>query len=177
LRHVEANHGGAAPELMRCVEDLTNCGGSTPSFRRSVDAGSVGGGSASAWRLAYVDASTFLSVHSPVKRLCVKRKATYPVFICGEGNKQQRLSRGKSRMKKKIPEPTPIKKADVEIVHGTPDMQIVHSTPFVLEEPKQSYFQLEFAEHQSLLLLGHLAPAWLVHIERIHVVYQPLWKA
>jgi hypothetical protein len=52
----------------------------------------------------------------------------------------------------------------------------IHATPFVFEEPKTSYFELPFAERQELLSLGPLASARLLHIEKVHVVYQPLWK-
>jgi hypothetical protein len=51
-----------------------------------------------------------------------------------------------------------------------------HQTPFVFEEPKPSYFQLDYSERQALLLLGPLAPSRLAHIERVFVVYQPLSK-
>jgi hypothetical protein len=50
---------------------------------------------------------------------------------------------------------------------------MVHGTPFVFEEPKASYFLLGFGVRQALLALGPLAPERLVHIEQVHVVYQP----
>jgi hypothetical protein len=49
-------------------------------------------------------------------------------------------------------------------------------TPFIFEEPKWTYFKLEIVEWQALLLLGPMAPQWLTHIERVHVVHPPLFK-
>jgi hypothetical protein len=47
-------------------------------------------------------------------------------------------------------------------------------TPFVFEQPKPTYYLLDMTERDALLSLGPMAPARLVHIERIHVVFQSL---
>jgi hypothetical protein len=49
-------------------------------------------------------------------------------------------------------------------------------TPFIFEEPKRTYFELDFAKRQVLFLLGPMAPQWLNYIERVHVVHQSLFK-
>jgi hypothetical protein len=49
-------------------------------------------------------------------------------------------------------------------------------TPFVFEEPKPSYYQLDMTERDALLSLGPMAPARLVYIETIHVVFQSYLK-
>jgi len=56
---------------------------------------------------------------------------------------------------------------------GTPEDS---STPFVFEEPKPSYFLLDYTEKEKLLAMGPLAIKRLVYIERIHVVIQSVSK-
>jgi hypothetical protein len=53
-----------------------------------------------------------------------------------------------------------------------PPLPSQNETPFIFEEPKKSYFLLGHAERAQLLSLGPLAPRWLDHMERIHVIVQ-----
>ena len=53
---------------------------------------------------------------------------------------------------------------------------LLRETPFVFEEPKQSYFLLDCYQRDELLALGPLAPQRLKHIEWIHVVIQSAFK-
>jgi hypothetical protein len=54
------------------------------------------------------------------------------------------------------------------------DNSLPEHIPFVFEEAKASYFELEHGVRQALLSLGPMAPDRLAHIEKVHVVYQPL---
>jgi hypothetical protein len=92
--------------------------------------------------------------------------------------KRPRLSRGEkplggTRLVKATQRPTMDAKKAVEktrVVLETPP------TPFVFEEPKQSYLDLDFGERQALLLKGEMAAERLVYMKRVHVVLQPLFK-
>jgi hypothetical protein len=50
----------------------------------------------------------------------------------------------------------------------------IEDIPFVFEEPKASYYGLDYGVRKALLSLGPMAADRLAHIEKVHVVFQPL---
>jgi hypothetical protein len=69
---------------------------------------------------------------------------------------------------------TPSTLSTVEVEVPIAPFETTLETPFVFEQPKPTYYLLDMTERDALLSLGPIAPARLVYIKRMHVVFQSL---